>query len=333
MAILRGVTPNNFNSERGSSLIGVAILMLALGFIVTGAIYLMQNYDTIHSDQESVESMREIETALMDFVAREKRYPCPASLTLAPDQVAADGTEFGKEGSGNCTAGVYNGTFRAIGRNGQPVRIGAIPVRTLNLSDQKMTDGYGRRYFYAITEALATPGTDVRNDLGVISIETQHGDPISDVSGHIVYAIISPGTDNRGAYDAQGKLLEPCEAGTDAYNNCRFTQVANPPATFTASSEKSFGVGSNTFTHTFAFHANSIPYRWYAAPWNECDGVCFSGDQDRLVQCRDNRENAAPDANCSHTPKPINYRVCSLPPCYWDAGPWQNCTAGAGFGG
>lgn len=317
--------------------------MLALGFIITGAIYLMQNYETIYSDQESVEGLREIETALMDFVAREGRYPCPASLILAPDETAGDGTVYGREGPSNCNAGLYNGTYRAVGTGGANVRIGAIPVRSLNLPDSKMVDGYGKRYIYAITEDMASPGTDVQNDMGAISIENQNGDAISDSPGQIVYALISPGTDERGAYDVQGNLLQPCQNGTDAWNNCRFTVIANPPATFTASSQKSFGVGADTFTHTFAFHTNTIPYRWYTTPWNNCGElrfqltpvpreVCFSGTQQRTVECRDNRGTVVADANCSHTPKPDDDRPCSLPPCRWNAGPWETCIPGVGIG-
>lgn len=318
--------------ERGSSLVGIAILTLALGFLVTGAIYLMQNYDTIHADQESADHFRNIETALNDFIAREKRFPCPAPLNLPPDTIAPDGTEFGKEGPGSCTGTLHNGTYRATGRNGAKVRIGAVPVRSLNLSDNEMMDGYGKRYFYAITESLATAGTDVKNDLGAITINTQNGNSISDAPGHIIYALISPGTDSRGAFDAQGKIILPCEAGTVAGNNCNFITNPTPTATFVLSTERNFGTGSTTFTHSFAFRANTIPYKWNTGPWDECNGVCFSGDQNRPVQCEDHHGVAVADSFCNHTPKPSGFRVCSLPPCYWDAGAWGTCTAGTGIG-
>ncbi len=318
--------------EQGSSLIGIAILTLALGFLITGGIYLMQNYDVIHSDQESVDHFRDVQTALNDFVAREKRFPCPAPLDLAPDTIAADGTEFGKEGSTACTGALYDGTYRATGRDGIAVRIGAVPVRSLHLSDKQMVDGYGKRYIYAITEALATTGTDVRNDLGAITINTQNGHSISDVSGQIVYALISAGSDDRGAFNMQGDMILPCEAGTVAGSNCDFIANPTPSATFVSSTEKSFGVGSSSFTHSFAFQANAVPYKWNAGPWAECDGVCFSGDQDRTVHCEDHRGTTVIDSFCSHTPKPIIFRVCSLPPCYWDANAWGTCAAGTGIG-
>lgn len=334
MKIIQGFIPEKkLCSERGSSLIGMAIMTLALGFLVTGGIFLIKNYSVIKADQTSVEYFRDIQTALNDFVAREGRYPCPAPLTVGIDEVAADGTEFGKEGAGSCAGGpVHDGTFRANGTGGT-VRIGAVPVRTLHLSDRQMMDGYGKRYFYAITEALAVPGTDVRNDEGAITLENESGDSLSDAAGRIVYALMSPGTDDRGAFDAEGNQILNCNTSTDAGKNCRFLTSASPNADFISSTVKKFNVGDETFTHSFAFHANSVPYKWDTGVWDPCNGVCFSGDQNRSVSCRDHKGKPAKDATkCNHTAKPIGYRVCSLPPCYWDTSGWATCVPGTGIG-
>jgi hypothetical protein len=314
--------------SRGSSLLAMAITMLAVGFLTTGGIYLYQNYDVITADQTTVDYSREVQDALNNFVAMEGRLPCPAPLNAAPDT-----PEFGKESAGPCEGGaVASGTYRLNGRSGIPVRVGAVPVRTLNIPDKMIGDGYGRRYVYAVTEKLASPGGDIKSDEGAIYINNQDGHSISDQSGLIIYALMSPGTDNRGAFDLQGNLLEPCEAGTVAGNNCAFINNPGSSATFVASSEKAYNVGSSTFTHTFAFMATPAAYKWNADPWNDCDGVCFSGDQDRVVNCRDYRNGVVDDSKCNHTPKPLDYRVCGLPPCYWDAGAWANCTAGTGIG-
>lgn len=333
MAVKQGSKPKNILScETGSSLIGMAIMTLALGFLVTGGIFLIKNYGVIQSDQTSTDHFRDIQVALKEFAAREGRYPCPAPLSVAPDQIAADGTEFGKEGAGNCNGGpVHDGTFRATGTGGS-VRIGALPVRSLHLPDYKMMDGYGKRYFYAITESLATNGTDVRNDEGAITILNEAGHSVSDATGNIVYALISPGKDDRGAFNADGVMIQACNTTTEAGDNCAFITSASPVATFTSSGEKKFDVGDDTFTHSFAFHANSVPYKWDSATWTSCNGVCFSGDQSRTVACRDHRGTAVDDARCSHTPKPTGFRVCSMPPCYWETGGWQNCVAGTGIG-
>ena len=314
-------------NETGSSLLAMAITMLALGFLTTGGIYLYQNYDVITSDQASVDHSREVETALRNYVAMEGRLPCPAPLNAAPDA-----TDFGKEAAGPCEGGALaSGTYRMTGRDGMQVRVGAVPTRTINIPDKMMMDGYGRRYVYAVTEKLASPGADIKVDEGAIYMNNQHGNSISDQSGLIIYALMSPGTDDRGAFNEQGVLLAPCESGTVAGSNCAFLDNPGASATFVASSEKAFGVGSTSFTHTFAFLATPAAYKWHADQWVPCDGVCFSGDQDRVVNCRDYRNGIVDDSNCSHTPKPIDFRVCGLPPCYWDTGPWRFCTAGTGF--
>ena len=320
----------NISDSKGSSLLAMAITMLALGFLTTGGIYLYQNYDIITADQKSVDYSREVEAALKNFVAMEGRLPCAAPLNAAPDDA-----DFGKEAPGPCEgAALADGTYRMTGRAGMQVRVGAVPVRTLNIPDKMMMDGYGRRYVYAITEKLASPGADVKTDEGAIYLMTDDGggaQSISDQSGLIIYALMSPGDDDRGAFDEQGKLIQACESGTKAGNNCAFLDTPGSSATFVAYPKKSFGIGSDSFTHTFAFLATPAAYKWHADQWGECLGVCFSGNQTRAVNCRDYRSAIVDDSFCSHTPKPIDARVCGLPPCYWDAGPWRNCTAGAGF--
>jgi hypothetical protein len=298
----------------------MALIMLALGFLATGAIYLYKNYDVITSDQTSVDYSREIQSALNNFVALEGRLPCPAPLTAAPDT-----PEFGKEAPGPCEGGALAaGTYRLTGRAGMPVRVGAVPVRSLNISDKMIGDGYGRRYVYAVTEKHASPGADIKKDEGAIYINNQSGHSISDQSGFIIYALMDPGTDDRGAFDLQGNLIRPCEAGTVAGNNCAFINNPGASATFVSSSEKAFNVGADTFTHSFSFLASSSAYNWHSNPWSECTGYCFSGNQNRNVTCRDYRNDIVDDSKCAHTPKPQESRVCGLGPCKWYVVNWEN---------
>lgn len=321
--------------EQGSSLMGLAFLTLAIGFFITGGLYLLKIYNVVHDDQTSIDYTRDVQFAMDDFAAREGRLPCPAPLDARIDDPA---DTFGKE---DCTAG--SGIFSVNGRdpdddsttgvNGPlpplTVLIGAVPVRTLNIADKKMLDGYHKRQVYAVTENLTLNTADVNHDLGAISIRTELGDSISDVDGHVTYAIIGSGEDGRGAYDTQGTLLDPCQAGTDAGENCDFLGAApgTANATFIASSQKSFNNGANSFTHSIAFKANLVPYKWYTGPWDSCgfnratgvdEGICFSSTQARTVECRDHRNNQVPDAKCTiHTPRPIDNRPCALGPCTW----------------
>lgn len=313
-----------YNHESGMGLIGMALMVLAVSFMLTGGLYLMKNYDVIHADQENIDNLRVIEAAIADFVALEKRLPCPAPLNIAPDTTAGDGTEFGKEGAGNCTGTVHNGTFRVTGRDGMRVRVGAVPVRSLHLSDDLIIDGYGKRYVYAVTESLATSGADVMNAPGAITIENKKGESVSKIPGHVTYSLISMGQDDRGAFDLQGNMILPCESGTDAGKNCRFLS-AGGNATFIASLEKNFTGESDSFAHTVTFQANAMPHQWVTQAWSECNGVCKTGIQNRSVQCRDAENVVVADSNCSHMAKPIAGRSCGLPACYWDSSAWGSC--------
>lgn len=323
---------NRKNTSRGSSLIGMAFFIVVLGFLITGAIYMFQNYDLIHSDQESVDNSRSVELALDDFMEREGRLPMPAPL-----DAAMDSSTYGLE-----QAALVSGTYRMLGRDGKFVRVGAIPTRTLNISDKIMFDGYGKRYVYAVTEDMTNTSADIRHDLGAISLknvtgpsasEIAAGISLSDIDGTISYALISLGDSDKGAFNEDGTLIAPCSGTGLAAQNCSFLNGTNNPAQFVTTGEKTFGMGDSSFTHKFTFQSNAIPYKWNVAAWNDCAGVCFSGAQDRPVSCVNNRSEVVAETNCAHTPKPDTNRLCALPPCYWDIDPWGGCNLVGKFGG
>ena len=321
----QNITPFSMSAQSGSSLIGVAILTLVMGFLMTGAIYLMQNYDVINADQESIDTIQAIQKAIDTYVTVEGRYPCPAPQNAAPDTAG-----FGIE---DCSLTVAGG-----GRDGLPVLLGTIPVRTLNIPDKMIVDGYRKRHIYAITQAHTVAGTDIKNEPGAIYFRDENGTTISQVDGHVVYALMSHGSDDRGAYDIQGNLLEVCATSTFSGNNCD-----NNNAIFRSTSTKVFQGKANDFTHSFAFKANPIAYNWSTGPWSECGTdssntdwnnnphpipSCFSSYQARTVNCidRNGTSSTNPTVDCGHTPPPAIDRSCTIGPCRWAAPAWPACS-------
>jgi hypothetical protein len=321
------------NKESGAGLIAMAFLILVLGFMGTSALYLYDNYELIDDDQTSVDHSKKIQKAILAFAAREGRFPCPA-----PINASIDSSTYGKEVSTNCLGGALGtGTFRTVGRGGETVRVGTVPTRSLNIPDEYMVDGYGKRFIFAVTERMATPGTNIDSEQGVISVTNDDGHHMTALDGHAIFALVNFGTDDRGAYDVDGNLLAACQASTDAGNNCRFQTQANAPATFVTTLSKSYGSESHNFEHNFAFYSNQPPFRWVTGDWGVCDGVCFTGSQNRVVQCQNvasgeivnvsdaNLNNAAANP-CIHSPKPVTSQVCSLGPCLWRQNvPWGAC--------
>jgi hypothetical protein len=191
-------------------------------------------------------------------------------------------------------------------------------------------DGYGKRHIYAVTTSMTVPSADILNGLGSIYLHDESGASISQKDGHVTYAILSHGEDDRGAYDIQGREIAPCAIGTLAGNNC------DGDATFISSSQKIFRGEASDFTHSFAFKASSFEYDWVANDWNACDGECFSGGQTRTVTCQDKQGNTVPSAEesdidkCGHTSRPILSRACSLGACSWRAQSYSGCIPSTG---
>lgn len=323
--------------EDGSSLIGVAILTLVMGFLMTGAIYLLQNYNTIKARQSTVDIVQTVQEGLDNFASIYKRYPCPARANIAPDQ-----TGFGLE---DCSIPNVDG------RSNSSVKIGATPVRTLNIPDKMIADGYGKRHFYAITASITTGGPlglaggpdagtalpNLKTILGEIILHDAAGHSVSNTKGFVTYALISPGTDDRGAYDLQGALIAPCARSGLASENC------DEDGTFLASNKNIFRGEANDFTHSFAFKASTATYNWSTGNWSDCGSnasnvewsnnpypppICFSSYQAREINCIDQQGNEDVTATgCAHTPPPETERACSLGPCSWEVR-YPNCPSG-----
>lgn len=327
----------NNASQQGSTLIGVALLTLVMGFLMTGGIYLINTYDAVNKDIKSSETTANLQEAVKNFAGIHKRYPCPAPIDLAPD---APG--FGLE---DCGISNVAGRVDELG-NPIDVKIGAVPVRTLNVPDHMIIDGFGKRHVYAVTTNMtANDGSaDVVNGHGAITIMHVVGsyeETLSDIEGYVVYALMSPGEDDRGAFDINGKEILPCEVGTIAGENC------DNDATFYTTLKSSVG-DSTDFTHNFAFVANTPAHYWNMGQWSECGKkftkgnpssqskwngsgsnneseygntaakpVCFASNQERQVVCRDKQGNDVANEECNHTKEPVDFRSCAIGPCRW----------------
>lgn len=305
--------------DKGSSLLGVALLTLVMGFLMSGGIQLINTHNAVQAKIESEEKTYGLKAALKSYVRLHKRYPCPAKIDIPPDQ-----SGFGQE---DCSIADVSG------RDGLGVKIGTVPVRTLNIPDNKIVDGYGRRFIYAVTtDRTASDGTaDPRNGQGAITIlHSLDGfeQSVSTPEGYIIYAIMSPGQDDRGAYDINGNQVLPCDSTSLAGENCDFDDALFK-TTETATA------GKNTdFNHKFTFVARGPEHYWYTSPWSECGKqlngikwsgqtrgsvtasrpVCFSSYQERQVVCRDKQGNDVSDTMCQHTDTPLEMRSCSIGP-------------------
>ena len=107
------------------------------------------------------------------------------------------------------------------------VRIGAIPVRDLGLSNSYAINPWGYRYTYAVTESLAWNKANYNLSNGLIDV-VDGNDATVLRSGMAVpapgiaeYVVVDHGTDGAGAYTGDAGVLHvPCPAVGMEMDNC-----------------------------------------------------------------------------------------------------------------
>lgn len=240
-------------AQRGVSLIAMAFLIAGIGLFSLPAIQIYKAQNSLAAKAETDSKLSNIQKALGHFYAQNGRYPCPAPLTAAIDGTTPTGNKpYGVEVNTNCALGGA-GTERAAGRDGRFVRTGALPTRTLGISDSYMSDGYNQRFVYSVTEIYATQGTPPPRDSGAITIRDGGNNNATSVEGNVAYLVFSPGGDVNGAYDISGNRQQVCNASARNGQNCDY----NSNAVFMNTLQKSRSTNvTNQFSQTIAYAPN-----------------------------------------------------------------------------
>lgn len=303
-------------TEAGYSLIGISLFMVVLGIFASAGITLKQKYDWAQRQEVTATNMALIKTALANYQSKNARLPCPTSLTTGIDTPT-----FGKEG--NCAGALVSGTFQDTGRGGRAIRYGAVPVRTLGIPDKTMVDGWGHRYVYAVTEYYAGVSPDPYIDNGAISIVDANNTDVTKTAGNIIYTVVSPGADSRGAYTLAGVKVESCTAGN---TNC---VEAGGDGKLMVSVFRQYNTHTSTsnmdFTATMAYAASDVSYEWHDGPWGACS--CCTHTQSRVATCNiKGTDTVVADSFCATSMKPKLSQSCAA--FCWTGTPWvtqANC--------
>lgn len=243
----------------GFSILEAAVVVAIGGIMIAAGTDLLLSYMQQVRINTTQARMKAIDEALGQYLISNGSYPCPASLT-APVDTAAYGTQVTNDCFG---AALAAGTFRANSPGPGPlhngrIRIGAVPTRTLNLSDQFMNDAWNDRIVYAVTEALASPGNVSATPLydpnkGSIKVIDSGGFDVATPASTAHYVIISHGQNRVGAYTAEGVVHSACSTGTLESNNCQHTV-----GTFRRTQLNAINVGANTYDDYLIFHTTAV---------------------------------------------------------------------------
>lgn len=207
------------SENKGFTLVEVALVILIAGLMIGAFATSLTTYLRMTRYNAVKEKIQTIDNALKLFLELNGRYPCVAKMDDAPD-TATFGVEIGAV-SGCNTAGFLGAgeTIRTAGfAKGYNVRIGALPVRTLNLPDDYMMDSWGARFTYAVVENLATDSTYNATD-GDIRVIDSNNNPLNS-EAH--YVVVSHGENSSGAVSFAGAnaAATVCPAGNIEEENC-----------------------------------------------------------------------------------------------------------------
>lgn len=200
----------------GFSLVELSIVVVILSIISMLGLEAATAFLNRSVYQLTEAQMREIDKAIDAYYNAYGYLPCPADATLAPTH-----TDYGfpQDCSGLAP-------FAA-----SDVVAGMIPFRVLNLPASMALDGFGSKIYYFASQGLtaasgfaARPGTiEIRsgklaqpcNTLSNCSVLAlpDFGDPT--VSTGAAYAVVSMGSDQRGALSRQGTPINACAHAGD----------------------------------------------------------------------------------------------------------------------
>ena len=231
------------DSASGFSLIELCIVIIISSLMLAAGLKLFNLYMAQQEIVRTNDRLERIQDVINDFAKANGFYPCPAPISVAPDSP-------GYATATNCAAAAPAGVTEVTGRGGRKVRIGALPARTLEMSDTYMADGWNHRYTYAVTVPLTNAST-FDNDEGAITIRDINDNTVINGTAH--YVLLSHGEDGKGSYSTGGGQFMACTAtsGKDQ-DNC-----TNTTATFRVSQDRSTAPGSGYYDD-FALYGTRI---------------------------------------------------------------------------
>jgi len=192
-------------------LVELAIVLTILA-IVSGSILAILNTQLTNSRYSATKTKQEaIKTALINFIARNNRLPCPAVPTAAQG-AAAYGVEAATPGT--CTGATVIGA--GVTSNSR----GVVPWVTLGLPDDAALDGFNRRVTYQVLRTQTnTTATTIPSLNGNITIRSSSGGVIINTNNSAVVVLVSHGENGWGAYLPMTGTRMTLPTGADEVEN------------------------------------------------------------------------------------------------------------------
>ena len=204
------------DSRSGFTLVELSILLTILSIIAATAMMDMVTGSSNRAQNVTMQRMSAIQEQLTKYYSVFYRIPCPSRTDVAPGN-----SQFGAEGGpvGSCahSSGILQ---PAIAAPTPKIVLGSVPTRVLNLPDEYMFDGWGRRIDYVVdiryTTVTSTPLAGETLTTGAFTAINDYAPDViicttttCVVRGTYPVILMSHGVSGNGAVPIQGVTVNP----------------------------------------------------------------------------------------------------------------------------
>lgn len=147
--------------NKGFSLLELTIVLIILSIVFSNVLSLRNKYANKEKYQQTLKKLDIIEKTIKSYAASYNRLPCPAI-----GELKASEKKFGLE-----SVSLEDGSFKCRDLIlFKQISHGTVPVRTLQLDDDFMFDGWNRRIGYSIDNNFSNPEYYLSSHHGSIKI-------------------------------------------------------------------------------------------------------------------------------------------------------------------
>jgi hypothetical protein len=241
-------------TQHGYTLVSLALFIVGFGIVLVAGSMVFNQWKARKAPVTTSDRIATLQNAMAGYLSLHGRYPCPASLT-AP--IASP--QYGIELKASPTDTACTGQFAGSGADDRKVWTGAVPVRTMNLPDELVMDGWDHRIVYMVTEAYTSANNiPLNRNLSAVRVLDGNGNPALAHADGVTYAFLTLGDDVRGAYASNGALIAPCAPNTPAGVNCKYEDNASG-GTVVSNPVQSHARNDKQFAHRVDYRTAPIP--------------------------------------------------------------------------